>query len=386
MSSGPSVAVIGAGAAGLSTAMLLARQGARSVTVLEKTHLAEASSGLSAGIFNRQTFDDIDLTMRIDSGDIFDDLETQGLLTLHRTGYIRLARTEAQWDRVRSAVESGSALHSQLLTPSDLEGAVPGLRVDDVVGGMFGPRDGHVDGPDLCRAYLRAGQSHGVVYRPNAAVVGRRDRPGIIVLETTAGDIEADVVVNAAGAWLQEVGDILGCPAPIANQRHHVGLVRVPSLASRPLPVVQTYFPGSDGNAVYVRPEGDGQLLSGLHSYEMHEPAADPDHYGRAVESGYLEALAERLHHRFPGWEDASLRPGWTGLYPLSPDGRFIIGPDSRDARVVTIGGLGGVGLTVSPAAGRLAAEWAAIGEATSYDFAEQLLPSRFARTGNHAR
>jgi sarcosine oxidase, subunit beta len=378
MMRGPRVVVIGAGAAGLSTAMQLATMRTRSVTVLEMSHLAEGSSGLSAGIFNRQTIDPVELAMRSDGVRVFDDLESRGLLKLNRSGYIRLARTWEQWDRVRSAVEQGGMRETQLLTPAAIAERVPGIRVDDVVGGMFGPRDGHVDGADLCRAYLHEAKAGGVTYRPRTAVLGRHDRAGAITLATTDGDVEADVVINAAGSWLQEVGGLLGCAVPIDNQRHQACVVRVPSLSAYSLPAVQTYFPGSVDDAVYVRPEGRGQFIAGLHSYASHGPSAKPGEYLRSIDPGYLETLARQLLERFPGWTDASFEGGWTGLYPLSPDGRFIIGPDASEPRVVAVGGLGGVGLTVSPAAGRLAAEWAVHSGATTYDFAEQLLPGRF--------
>lgn len=387
MSERPRVVVVGAGAAGLSAAMHCSELGADSVTVIEKTQLAQASSGLSAGIFNRQTFDRVDGHMRRTSVEVFDDLEARGLLHLSRCGYVRLARTEQQWKSVLDAVEAAQSPYTELLTPTALQRLVPGMRVDDVVGGMFGPHDGHLDGPELCQAYLRAGRARGVVYRSGTAAMSHTRRGSVHRLETTGGVIEADVVVNAAGGWLAEVSDLLGAPVPINNQRHQIALVRVDSLQGVPVPTVQTYFPGSGADAVYVRPEGTGTFLAGLHSYESQGVSQDPDGYRRGTDAVYLELLAEQLLDRFPGWDDAGLESGWSGIYPLSPDGRFIIGPDSADTTVVTVGGLGGVGLTVSPAAGRLAAEWAVLGQpdTLSDEDAAGYLPNRFASVGGPA-
>lgn len=378
MRSNPTVVVVGAGVAGLSAAWRCAEMGASSVTVLDQYHLAQASSGLSAGIFNRQTVDRTDLQMRIASVSTLTTLAERGLLSLNRCGYLRLVRTQGQWDEV---IAAGGRLGAttRLLGPGQIAELVPGIRTDDVVGAMYGAQDGHVDGPSLCQAYLEAGRVHGVRYRARTPVQESRKSGGRHVLQTPAGPVEADVVINASGAWLSHVGDLLGAPVRLVNQRHQTGIVRVPSLHSTPVPTVQTYFPGSGASAVYVRPDGPGRFVTGLHSYEVHGQSEDPDSYGRKVEPEYLELLAECLLDRFPGWDDASLEAGWTGLYPISADGRFIIGPHRADPSVITLGGLGGVGLTVSPAAGLLAAEWALRGEVSSLepDVVDSFLPDR---------
>ena len=186
------------------------------------------------------------------------------------------------------------------------------------------------------------------------------------------------MVVNASGAWLAEVGALLGTTVAVDNQLHEIAMLAVPSLADRDLPIIQTYFPGSGEDAVFVRPEGRGRFLAGLHSYESTGAAVAPGTAARQVSDDYLEALIEAVLDRFPEWEDATVESGWSGIYPLGPDGRFVIGPDPENPSVVTLGGLGGVGLTVSPAAGLLAAEWAVLGEARSFDFADALSPARF--------
>ncbi len=370
--------VIGAGAAGLSTALYAAQLGAGSVTVIDKSYAGEGSSGLSAGVFNRQTFDGTDLEMRRYSLNVFDEMESAGLLTLHRTGYIRVARTPEQFERIQSTVARISDGTSVAVTAEQIAEMVPGIRIDDVTGGMYGPFDGNLDGPGLCAAYLTAGKERGVVYRPRCEVLDADTGGAAITLKTTQGDIEADVVVNAAGSWLGHVSALLGTNATTHNQRHQIGQVQVPSLAGRDVPMIQMYFPGSGDAGVYIRPEGEpGNFIAGAHTYELLEESVDADRYRRGVDDAFLESLAEGLMDRFPGWEDASLNGGWSGLYPNSLDGDFLVGPQRSDPRVVVVGGLGGMGLTVSAAVGRLGAEWAVHGQARTFAFADTLLPDR---------
>ncbi len=376
--SGPRVVIIGAGVAGLATAWQAAMLGARSVVVLERSSIAAGSSGLSAGIFNRQTFDPKDLAFRVESGRMFAEIEEQTDFRITRCGYMRLARNEAQWAKVRATVEADEYPDTELISPERVAELVPGMRVDDVVGAMYGAQDGFMDGPELCNAYLTLARALGVEFRRGVEVLSATyGREGAQV-ETTQGSYAADIVVNAAGSWLAEVGNRIGAPVPVDNQLHEIVMFDVPSLRNVPVPTVQTYFPGSGEDAIYVRPEGDGKFLVGLHSYESTKEPVAPGTSGRQVSEEYLGELAEAAMDRFPGWEDAGIESGWSGIYPLSPDGNFTIGPSPVNEQVVTVGGLSGVGLTVSPAVGRLAAEWAVLGEARLFSFADELLPARF--------
>jgi sarcosine oxidase subunit beta len=374
---GPNVVVVGAGVAGLSAAMHAARLGAR-VTILEQRTLSAGSSGLSAGIFNRQTFDPVDLAIRVESGRQFAEMEKETSFRITRAGYVRLARSQEQWDLVQRTIRDGDFPDTTLLDPDEVADLVPGMRLDDVVGAMYGSRDGYADGPELCAAFLEVARRRGASFRAGVEVLSSAQTPGGVNLITSDGQLRADVVINAAGPWLTEVGQRLGVSLPLSNRLHEIALLSVPSLANVNVPTVQTYFPGSGEKAVYVRPEGAGRFIAGLHSYETHGEEADPNAPAGRASEDHLEELVEHLADRFPGWEDAGIEAGWSGIYPLSPDGKFIIGPTAENARVIALGGLGGVGLTVSPAVGQLAAEWAVLGEARLFGFADQLLPSRF--------
>ncbi|MEI7779249.1 MAG: FAD-dependent oxidoreductase [Actinomycetes bacterium] len=376
---GPRIVVIGAGAVGLSTALSAAQLGAKSVMVIEREHLASGSSGLSAGIFNRQTADPVDRAMRAHSVEVFAGLSDLGVLHLARHGYLRLAKTADQVAAIHSTIASLSTNGgiSRYVTPQEIADLVPGIETADLKGGMFGPSDGSLDGPQLCQAYLGQGRSLGVQYQANCSLLGAEFKAGHIRLATANGDIECDLVINAAGPWLEPVGALLGVVSPTENQRHQVAILHVPSLAQRGVPIVQSYFPGSGEDGVYVRPDGNGRFITGMHSYEKQSTSVAADGYKKSLDAAYLETVAEALSHRFPKWDNARLSEGWTGLYPLSPDGQFIVGPHTSEPRVITVGGLGGVGLTVSPAVGRIAAEWATSGQSTTFGFADELLPER---------
>ena len=98
----------------------------------------------------------------------------------------------------------------------------------------------------------------------------------------------------------------------------------------------------------------------------------------RKVKGSFAVALlAEKLEHAFPRLADLPIQRTWAGYRTLTPDGRFVIGPDPSLAGFVWCAGLGGHGVTTSAAVGRLAAQ-AVLGEAVPPEHA----PARFVRSG----
>jgi D-arginine dehydrogenase len=111
-------------------------------------------------------------------------------------------------------------------------------------------------------------------------------------------------------------------------------------------------------HALYFRPEPPGLLLSACDETEQAPGPA-------ATDAAVSEALANKLERYVPRLADLSIARSWAGLRTLSPDGGFVVGRDPILPGFVWCAGLGGHGVTVGPAVGRLAAE-AALGRPSS--------------------
>ena len=181
---------------------------------------------------------------------------------------------------------------------------------------------------------------------------------GGLRLATSQGTLDCDLVVNAAGGWAGRVGAILGAPVEILPQRHQALMGRLAAPLDYVMPSIMDYVPSSGGFGVYIRDDGPGRFIAGLHTEEVIHDIVDPDEVGRDAPDEYVELVGERLAHRLPGLLEMRLGDVWAGIYPMRPDGRPVVGPHPDRPEVITVAGAGGSGLQSSPALGRIAAEW----------------------------
>ena len=376
----PSIAVIGAGVAGLSTALRAAELGCE-VTVIERGHPAAGSSGLSAGVYNINSTEPLQVEVRVQTRALLDKFERENGLHLARIGYLRLARSEehvALFEEVVSLQRQLGVEPSEIVDPERTREIVPHLRTDDLLAAIYNPRDGHMDGPLLCGVLAERAEAEGATVLHRTRVTGHEKGPaGHRLLIDGAGPVEADVVVNAAGPWAMEVGELLGHPFPLVNQVHEVIKVKLPPAVDYTVPMVQEYIPGEE-EAGYFRQDGPHSMIAGMHTYAALEQlgSADPETYQKSITWDTWEAVAQHVSDRLQV-EGLGFETGWTGLYPISADGEYVVGPYEDDPTVIACGGFGGQGLTAGVSVGPVAAEWAVYGEPRSLPAAAAWRPDR---------
>jgi glycine/D-amino acid oxidase-like deaminating enzyme len=354
------VAVIGAGVCGLATATELLAQGVRDVVVLDARHPGDGSSGLSVGMVETQYLTEADIAVRAYGRRYYDGWEADHGLRFVRGGYLRTARTDDALGSYHRSVElqrDAGVPDAVVLDPAEIARRWPQLVVDDLQGGLFGPSDGHIDGYEYCVLAARRIRELGGRVLPNAALLGGEPGATGWRLDTARGQVEADVVVNAAGPWAGRVGNLLGAPVALLPQLHGAVTIELSEAIHPPLPFVMDYVPGSGQAGVYFRSERADQLIAGLHVEEAVADAVSPDVALGQVDAAFVEELIERLDERLTDTDGAAIGRSWTGIYPMTPDHRPVVGthPDRPDV-VCALGG-GGNGIQLAPAIGRVAAE-----------------------------
>lgn len=376
-----SVAIVGAGAIGLSVARALVELGVEDVVVLERAHPAAGSSGRSVGVVETQYLDPFDIALRVPSKRAFEQLERDHGLRLVRNGYLRLGHTAGDAARFERSVAVQRELgidDAVVLDAAGIAARFPDVRCEDLSAGLYGPSDGFLDGHLYCGLLAELARAGGARLRQQTHLTGHEQLPdGRHRLLTTTGEVVCEHVVNAAGAWAREVGELLGVATPILPQRHEAVSMHLPRTLRYMMPEVMDYAPAEGRSGLYFRHETFDMLLGGLHSEEAVQPVVDPDEWYEGVEQSFVERLAELLLYRLPSLGDIRLGRGWAGLYPVSPDGRPLVGPCPEDPSVIAACGVGGYGIQVSPIVGRLAAEWIVFGQPRSLAGAQELLPGR---------
>ena len=379
----PRIAIIGAGSGGCSCARRAAELGAAEVVLIERETPAAGSSSRSAGVYNTQTLDPLHIEIRIRARELFFRLNEEGKLPLTKIGNLRPGSTAEDVAVFQASVEVQRSLGAddgQVLDPDEMKRLVPDLKVDDLAGGLFSPIDGHLDGYLLCTAMVDEAKENGARLLTRTEVTGHARRNGAHILQTTQGEVECDVVVNAAGAWAGRIGDMLGHPAGIKPQLHEVIQVKLPRELGYAVPIITTYMPGQAGEGIYFRQDGPDSMIAGLHTYDAVEglDVADPDAFGPSEGDDYLMQVATLVSERLKV-EGLGFKYGWCGLYPLSADGQFQIGPYAADPSVAAVAGMGGIGVMSGATLGALTAEWIILGHPTTMSEATVacLLPDR---------
>ncbi|MDC0234222.1 FAD-binding oxidoreductase, partial [Acidimicrobiia bacterium] len=190
-------------------------------------------------------------------------------------------------------------------------------------------------------------------------------------LETKMGDIPVDLIVNAAGAWGDQVATRAGVE-PVGLQPRR----RTAFTVNSSEPNIQKWGMIADIDLqFYCKPDGQ-QLLCSLAEENPSEPC-DAKHDEADV------ALAIERINAATTLDIRSVQTAWTGLRTFAPDRSMVIGPDTTDDSFFWCVGQGGTGIMTSPGVGRLLADLFTAGKPSEHFYKtglkqEDIFPNRF--------
>lgn len=236
------------------------------------------------------------------------------------------------------------------LDRAEIDRLIPGLR-EQWSGAWYEASCADIEVAAFHHACLRAVRRRGGKVRTDAAfLVGRRESSWKV--ETSAGPIEAGILVNAAGAWGDQVAERAGvAPLGLEALRRTVVQLRVGRTGLRDVPFVTDshesfYFKGEGDNSVWVCPL-DETLV---------EPCdAAPDEFDVATAIDRFERAVD--------WPVEAVERKWAGLRTFAQDRGMKFGFDPDSPGFFWCVGQGGMGIQTAPAASLLCASLV-VGEA----------------------
>jgi D-arginine dehydrogenase len=354
--------IIGSGIAGASAAFELADHG--SVLLAEReAHHGYHTTGRSAALY-AESYGNAPIRALTSASRGFYDAPPAGfaehpLLTPRGCLHIAAPGQEAELEALRREI-AAKGLTIERLTADEVRARVPVLRPEAVSEGLYEPDASDIDVNGLHQGFLRGAKAKGGEALTGAELTAlARNSDGL--WQATFGDgsvIVARVVVNAAGAWADEVAKLAGAtPVGLTPLRRTAIMIEAPAgweIDHWPAVI-------DVAEAFYFKPDA-GRLLASP-ADETPSPPCDaaPEELDIAICVDRIQAAADIPVRRI-------LR-SWAGLRTFAPDRTPVIGYDETAPGFFWLAGQGGYGVQTAPAAGRMAAALA-LGRAMPADLA----------------
>jgi len=354
------ILIVGAGFAGASTAFHLSQGLSDSILVIEKEEIPGFhASGRNASLILQST----------------QNPHIRQVVAASRTAYEKHA-VEVGFKQngslligqrtVLEETRQPDLIASEYRDPKEITREIPVLQGHNFEAALWTPSDGIMDISSLLQFYIQGSRDRKVDFRFDCQLLDVTGT-GPFQVKTSQGTIEADYLVDAAGAWISKVAHMTeAAPLELSSLKRHLFVLDdIPEVApSQP-------FVWNLSESFYFRPESGGLLFSICDEEKSTslEPTVSPD---------ISQSLAEFVWLQLPALREVTQREVWSCFRTKASDNSFVIGWDTREDHLFWVGGLGGHGMGGSWEIGRLAAERfinPKIGRQQAFD------PSRFEKT-----
>ena len=227
----------------------------------------------------------------------------------------------------------------KVLDQNEVHELEPAL-LPQVLGGIFYPRDGHIDPARFVIGLAEKARGLGVQVWTKA--MGFETSQGRITkVYTTRGELHPKQVVLATGSWSPEIARGLNLRIPIQAAKGYSVTVENPPVTPK-LPLLFSEA------RVVVNPLGTALRIAGT---------LDLAGMDFSFNSRRVDAMRRSSHAYLPGLEDAKVIEIWRGLRPCTPDGLPIIGRSNDFVNLIIAAGHAMLGMSLGPITGKLVSQ-----------------------------
>lgn len=347
--------IIGAGSVGTPLAWQLAEAGQKVLVLDQFASVGQGSNKEAIGGIRATHSDPAKIQICLKSLEIFstwrehygDDLgwEQGGY------SYVAYWPQEEQTLKELLVIQKQLGLEIDWYDKKDYLEIIPALNPEGLIGGTFSRGDGSASPMLSALAFEKRAKAFGAEFRYKENLTGIQRQNGCVTGVTTdQGAYHAKMVVNAAGAWAREVGQLAGVELPVNPDSHEGGITEPVARFLRPM--VVDIRPTADSANYYFYQHHTGQIIFCI--------TPNPSIYGmdRRETSVFLPQVAKRMLEIMPCLKNLKVRRTWRGLYPMTPDGAPIVGEVEGLEGYLNAVGMCGQGYMLGPGLAAFLSQW----------------------------
>ncbi len=356
------VVIIGGGVVGCSVAYHLTKRGWNDVTVLERKRLTSGTTWHAAGLVGqlRATHNLTKLAQY--TADLYAGLEAEtGQATgFRQNGSLSIATDSERFEELARGVSMASCfgLEAYVVSPKEAKELYPLIETKDIVGGVFLPKDGQTNPIDTTQALARGARIGGAQILEEVTVTDIiTDKKIVSKVITNRGVVNCDILVNCAGMWARDVGQMCGVSVPLHAAEHFYVVTEPIENLPTNLPILR------EPSACNYFKEDAGKMLVG-----MFEPAAKPWGMDGIPDDFEFETLPPDIDHiephlelalkRMPILEQVGIQTFFNGPESFTPDNRYLLGPSPELNNFFVAAGFNSIGVQSAGGVGKVLADW----------------------------
>jgi 4-methylaminobutanoate oxidase (formaldehyde-forming) len=356
------VVIIGGGVAGCSVAYHLTRLGWQDVVLLERKSLTSGTTWHAAGLIGQLRATHNLTRLAQYTAELYATLEKEtGQATgFRQNGSLSIASEPERFEELCRGASMASCfgLEAEVISPVEARELHPLIEIDDLVGAVFLPNDGQTNPIDTTQALARGARDHGAKIFEQTRVIGIETKGRrVTAVVTTSGRIACEFVVNCAGMWAKEVGQMCGVNIPLHAAEHFYVVTEPIEGLPHNLPVLREL------SACNYFKEDAGKLLVG-----MFEPVAKPWGTQGIPEDLEFETLPQDIEHiepqldlamkRIPLLARTGIQTFFNGPESFTPDNRYMLGPAPELDNFFVAAGFNSIGIVSGGGVGKVMADW----------------------------
>ncbi|MBR6245076.1 FAD-binding oxidoreductase [bacterium] len=258
-------------------------------------------------------------------------------------------------------LQKSMGLNIDWVSADEIKERVPGIRPEGLRGGTFSPNDGSASPLKTTGAFYKLARECGAEFNFHEKVVSMEVKGGKIVSVKTDKDTYcADLIINAAGPYSREIGEMCGVDIPVYPDCHEGGITEPVEYFLRPM--VVDIRPDAISLNYYFYQNYEGQFVFCI--------TPKPSIKGTDIDntSNFMPQVVGRMLSLYPRLRNIRIRRTWRGLYPMTPDGFPIVGRTKEVENMFLATGMCGQGYMIGSGLGKILSE-IIVDNSHEYDF-----------------